>query len=87
MCKSLFISEGPSKHKIEEKCKKEEEIYFTTLGFGKITGVITEINDQHAALIMTLLVKKIGQDPVRGEKKWETHYDPYTRTGMFFYRD
>jgi len=87
MCKSMFIQEGPSRQRILLKALKEEEVYFTTLGFGKVTGVITEIDDQHAALIMTLAVRKIGQDVVRGEKKWETHYDPYTRTGMFFYKD
>jgi len=106
MCKTLFISDGPSQRKIEEKYEKEknkgefktederekyekeEEIYFTTLGLGKITGIVTNLNYQgDGILVVTLKITKIGQDVVHSEKIWNTYYDPYTRTGMFYYKE
>ncbi len=105
MCKTLFISEGPSRHKIEEKYEKiknqpklrdaedrekylkEAEIYFTTIGLGKITGILAGLDYQSdGVLVMTLRIKKIDRDPVRVLKRWKVYYDPYSRRGMFYYK-
>jgi len=107
MCKTLFISEGPSRFTIEEKFKKakdepkkfdnddarekyvkEEEIYFTTLGLGKITGTITALDYQSdGVLVVTLRVKRIDQDEVHTVKEWKAYYDPHTKKGMFYYKE
>ena len=106
MCKTLFISGGPSQHKVEEKYgkikdkpkfkdydekekyRKEAEIYFTTLGLGKITGLIVGLDKMSdGLLVITLQVKRIGQDTVRAFKRWKAYYDPHSRQGMFYYKE
>lgn len=106
MCRTLFISGGPSRHKIEEKYKKilnepklrnidekekylkDAEIYFMTLGLGKITGILAGLDYQSdGILVMTLRVNRIGQDTVRTLKRWKVYYDPHSRQGMFYYKE
>ena len=63
---------------------KQKKIFFSTASSGEITGVVTALNKDYDAWILTLKVTQIGQDKEKSELFWEVHYNYRSRTGMIF---
>ena len=62
---------------------EQRKIFFSTSS-GEITGVVTNINKDFNAWILTFKVTQIEREKEKSELIWEVHYDYRSRTGMIF---
>ena len=65
---------------------KQRKVFFSTSS-GKITGVVTTVNKNYDAWILTFKVTQIEQEKEKPELYWEVHYNYRSRTGMIFCND